>query len=236
MNLLAIETTQSAGSLAVLAGGDLLAELPLPQDRRSTQSLAPGLKAILAQVGWRPKDVALVAVAVGPGSFTGLRVGVTTAKTFAYSVGAEVLGVDTLEAIAAAVPPEVPRLATAMDAQRGEVVARSFVRVEQGWLVPEGPAKLLELSAWLDSLRTGTYVASPLLRKLSGRLPPHLVPVDPRFWCPTAASVGAVAARRYAAGERNDLWTLVPHYCRPSAAEEKWASREREREKREARD
>jgi len=225
MNLLAIETTQSAGSLAVLAGGELLAELPLPEDRRSTQSLAPGLKAILARVSWRPKDIALVAVAIGPGSFTGLRVGVTTAKTFAYSVGADVLGVDTLEAIAAGVPPDVPRLATAMDAQRGEVVARLFERGQQRWFVPEGPARLAEFRAWLDSLPAGTYVASPLLRKLSGRLPPHLVPVDPRFWCPTAASVGRVAARRYAAGERDDLWTLVPHYCRPSAAEEKWVSR-----------
>jgi hypothetical protein len=116
-----------------------------------------------------------------------------------------------------------------MDAQRGEVVAASFVRGEQGWLVPEGPARLLEFTAWLDCLPAGTHVASPLLRRLSGQLPPHLVPVDPRFWSPTAASVGRVAARRYAAGEREDLWTLVPRYCRPSAAEEKWARRERER-------
>ncbi len=231
MNLLAIETSQSAGSLAVLADGDLLAELPLPQDRRSTQSLAPGLKAILAQVGWKPRDVVLVAVAVGPGSFTGLRVGVTAAKAFAYSVGAEVLGVDTLEAIAAAVPPEVPRLAAAMDAQRGEVVAGTFVRGEQGWFVPEGPAKLLELKTWLDSLPAGTHVASPLLGRISSQLPPRLLPVDPRFWFPTAASVGRLAARRYAAGERDDLWTLVPHYSRPSAAEEKWASRKRDEQR-----
>ena len=225
MKLLAIETTQSAGSLAVLADGNLLAELSLRQDQRSAQSLAPGLKAILAQVGWKPRDVELVAVTVGPGSFTGLRVGVTTAKTFAYSVRAEVLGVDTLEAIAAAVPPDVRTLAVAMDAQRGEVVARSFARGEDGWFVPAGPARLVELTAWLDSLAIGTHVASPLLHKIAGRLPPHAVAVDPRYWCPAAASVGRLAARCYAAGQRNDLWTLVPHYCRPSAAEEKWAQK-----------
>jgi len=231
MRLLAIETTQSAGTLAALADGDLLAQLPLGQGHRSAQSLAPGLKAILAQVGWTPRDVELVAVAIGPGSFTGLRVGVTTAKTFAYSVQAEVLGVDTLEAIAAGVPPEVLSLSAAIDAQRGEVVARSFARGEDGWFGPAGPARLVEVTTWLDSLAAGTHVASPLLRKFAGRLPPHVVPVDPCYWCPTAASVGRVAARRYAAGQRDDFWTLVPHYCRPSAAEERWAGRQGEERK-----
>ena len=74
--------------------------------------------ALLKQVGWRPDDVQLVAVSVGPGSFTGLRVGVTAAKVFAYAVGAEVLGVDTLEAIAAASPDDVAEVSAVIDAQR----------------------------------------------------------------------------------------------------------------------
>ena len=77
---------------------NLLAELSLDHTQRSAQSLAPAIEALLTQVGWLPRDVQLVAVSVGPGSFTGLRVGVTTAKVFAYAVGAEVLGIDTLEA------------------------------------------------------------------------------------------------------------------------------------------
>ena len=89
-------------------------------------SLAPGIAAALEKAGLRPGDVHCVAVTRGPGSFTGLRVGVATAKVFAYAVGADVLGLDTLEVIAAAAPPQVSSLWVAIDAQRGDVVAAPF--------------------------------------------------------------------------------------------------------------
>src|SRR4030042_1258471 len=106
MRILALETTDKAGSVAAMADGNLLAELTLGQTQRSAQSRAPAMLALLKQVGWRPADVQLVAVSVGPGSFTGLRVGVTTAKVFAYAIGAEVLAIDTLETIASGAPKE----------------------------------------------------------------------------------------------------------------------------------
>ncbi len=68
----------------------------------------------------------LVAVAVGPGSFTGLRVGVTTVKLFAYAVGAEVLGINTLEVIAAQAPDEIGDVWAVLDALRGEIIAAYF--------------------------------------------------------------------------------------------------------------
>ena len=75
--------------------------LALDPARRSARTLAPGIRHLLADAGWTPRDVALVAVSIGPGSFTGLRLGVMTAKAFAYAVGAPVLGIGTLEVIAA---------------------------------------------------------------------------------------------------------------------------------------
>ena len=178
---------------------------------------------MLETVHWQPGDVELVAVTVGPGSFTGLRVGVTTAKTFAYAVGAEILGVDTLHVIAAGVPADVDTLAVAIDAQRGEVVAQRFCRDAENWLAPVGPQELLPVDAWLNGLTSGTAVAGPVLEKLIERLPAGVSAVDSRFWRPTAAEVARLAARQYAAGRRDDLWSLVPRYSRPSAAEEKWA-------------
>ena len=65
----------------------MLAEQPLDPTRRSAQTLAPAIATLLDAVEWRPADVELVAVATGPGSFTGLRIGVTTAKAFAYAAG-----------------------------------------------------------------------------------------------------------------------------------------------------
>jgi tRNA threonylcarbamoyladenosine biosynthesis protein TsaB len=221
MRLLAIETTGLAGSVAALDDRNVLAELDLPPDRGSSQSLAPGIGRLLATVGWRPKDVQGVAVVAGPGSFTGLRVGVTAAKTFAYAVGAEVLGLDTLEVIAAAAPAEIARVSVAVDAQRGQVVAGDFARASDGWMHAIGPARLLDVEAWWAGLPHGSLVAGPVLRSLVAGLPAGLVALDPKYWFPRAAAAGRLAARLFAAGRRDDLWSLVPRYWRPSAAEEK---------------
>ena len=101
MRILALETSDKTGSVAAMADGNLLAELMLDRTQRSAQSLAPAMQRLLIEVGWQPSNVQLVAVSIGPGSFTGLRVGVTAAKVFAYAAGAEVLGISTLDAIAA---------------------------------------------------------------------------------------------------------------------------------------
>jgi tRNA threonylcarbamoyladenosine biosynthesis protein TsaB len=221
MRILALETTEPIGTVAALADGNLLAELELNPQQRSAQSLAPAIRALLALVGWRPCDVELVAVTNGPGSFTGLRVGVTTAKAFAYATGAAVLGVDTLQTIACRAPADVEALAAAVDAHRGEVVAQSFRRDGQGRLRPAGDAQLLAVGTWLEGVPAGTVLSGPVLQKLADRVPAHLTVLDRQYWRPTAAAVGCLAAESYGAGRRDDLWALVPRYCRRSAAEEK---------------
>ena len=221
MRILALETTEKIGSVAAATDDNLLAELNLGSTQRSAQSLAPAMLALLKQVGWRPDDVQLVAVSVGPGSFTGLRVGVTAAKVFAYSVGADVLGVDTLETIATASPDDVGEVSAVIDAQRGQLAGRRFARRPDGWFQPLGPERLVDVDAWLRELPPGIAVTGPALVKLADRLPMHVRTLDPRCWPPRASVVARLAARDYSLGRRDDLWRLVPHYCRRSAAEEK---------------
>ncbi len=226
MRILALETTEKLGGVAAMLDGNLLAELSLEHTQRSAQSLAPAMLALLKQAGWLPGDVQLVAVSRGPGSFTGLRVGVTAAKVFAYAVGADILGVDTLEAIAAAAPDDVTEVSAVMDAQRGEVVARRFVRRSDGWFQPVGPEKLIEVQIWLKELPPGSMVTGPVLGKLANQLPSQVRALDSRCWPPRASAVARLAARDYSLGRRDDLWKLVPHYFRRSAAEEKWDARQ----------
>ena len=221
MKVLALETTERVGSVAAMDDGNLLCELKLCPKQRSAQSLAPGIKMLLERVGWQPTDVDLVATTVGPGSFTGLRVGVTTAKSFAYGVQADILGVDTLEVIAAAAPAHVQTLSVAIDAQRGQVVAQTFQRGQDGWFQPAGSASLVDVDAWLRSLAPGVCVAGPILGKMADRVPEQLEMLDWQYWAPSAAAVARLAFRRYAAGHRDDVWSLVPRYSRRSAAEEK---------------
>jgi tRNA threonylcarbamoyladenosine biosynthesis protein TsaB len=226
VRILALETTERIGTLAAMQDGNLLSEKELSRSQRSAQSLAPALRALLHEVGWQPADVDLVALTVGPGSFTGLRVGLSTAKAFAYAAEADILGMDTLETIASMAPNRVDSLAVAVDAQRGDVVAGRFARNEQGWFEAAGPAQLIAIDEWLASIPPDTAVAGPVLRKLAGRMPPEVTVLQSTCWAPTAAAVARLAARDYVAGRRDDLWQLVPRYSRRSAAEEKWEARQ----------
>jgi tRNA threonylcarbamoyladenosine biosynthesis protein TsaB len=228
--ILALETSELSGSVAAAADGKVLAELQLDPQQRSAQSLAPAIHSLLGQVAWHPAEIQLLAVTTGPGSFTGLRVGVATAKVLAYAIGAEILGIGTLEAIAAAAPDEVAALSVAVDAQRGDVVAQQFLRRASGWLEAVGSAALMPLEEWLSRLPPGFAVSGPALRKWADPRPASGYParvtlLDRMFWHPTAASVARLAYRDYLAGHRDDLWNLLPHYSRPSAAEEKWGRR-----------
>src|SRR5262249_41581863 len=123
MRILALETTGQSGSIALLQDETIVREATLPQTERSAKSLAPAIQRILSESRWKAREIELITVATGPGSFTGLRIGVTTAKTLAYAIGAQVIGVNTLQAIAAQAPSETYRLWAIVDAQRQQVFA-----------------------------------------------------------------------------------------------------------------
>jgi tRNA threonylcarbamoyladenosine biosynthesis protein TsaB len=226
LRILALETSELTGSVAAAIDDKLLKAIDLEPSQRSAQSLVPAIHTLLARVGWRPRDVQLLGVTTGPGSFTGLRVGVATAKVFAYAVGAEVLGISTLETIAAAAPPDCERLAVAIDAQRGDVVAQSFQRQGSGDLESLDEGCLLPLADWLASLPPDFAVVGPVLKKWTEPFPSHIRVLPSALWRPTAAQVARLANRDHAAGRRGDPWRLLPVYSRPSGAEEKWATRD----------
>ena len=97
---LAVESSSASGSIALLDGAGLVVESMLPSRPRIAQTLIPEMARLLRTVGWEVRDLELIAVVRGPGSFTGLRVGITAAKTLAYATGTAVIGVDTLEVLA----------------------------------------------------------------------------------------------------------------------------------------
>ncbi len=244
MKILAIETSDKTGSIALLDGNHCLVSLDLPVELRSARSLAPAIKTALATAGWSPRDVKLVAIANGPGSFTGLRVGVVTAKTFAYAVGAEVLAIDTLSVIADQANCETLQLSVIIDAQRGEVFAARYVREgSERWNMVAEPA-IVTVETWLAGLTSnaaasegraakGIAVSGPALMKLAAKVPATVAMLDQACWRPLATTVARLAWRRYQARQvqaeqRDDLWSLAPLYLRKSAAEEKLASKELE--------
>jgi tRNA threonylcarbamoyladenosine biosynthesis protein TsaB len=223
--ILAVETSGLCGSVALLESCHdrvkTAGQLMLPPTQRTAQALAPSSRRLLQEVDWLPQSIDLVAVAAGPGSFTGLRIGMTMAKTWAYAVGAKILGVNTLEVLASQIPQTSGPLHTVLNAQREELFAARFLPVVSGgWDIVE-PTGILAIPAWLTSLSPGDTVTGPGLTHLANALPKGVDIADQHAWQPVAENVGKVGWERFRRGEEDDLWKLVPDYYRLSAAEER---------------
>jgi tRNA threonylcarbamoyladenosine biosynthesis protein TsaB len=224
VRVIALETSGASGSLALLEGEGqpaVASDRQLPADQRTARSLLPCLREMLHERGWSPADADLVCVTTGPGSFTGLRLGVVTAKTFAYAVGAQLVGVHTLAAIAAGLGDASRRLWTVLDAQRGELFAAVF---EPGASLADAhpPAtEILTVHDWLLRLQPGDVVAGPPLAKLRHQLPPGVVVADEAAWAPTAVAAARLGLELLARRGGVNPMELTPRYYRRSAAEEK---------------
>jgi tRNA threonylcarbamoyladenosine biosynthesis protein TsaB len=225
VRIIAIETSGRVGSVAALvgkeSGAQVVREIVLSEDQRTAQRLAPALSELLGDVGWLPPAVELVAVAVGPGSFTGLRIGVTAAKLFAYAVGAEVVGANTLAVLAAQSPVCVAPLWTVVDAQRRELFAARWEPTDRSGVSHDCDVSILGEDAWTAKLQAGEQATGLVLKRLASRLPSDVTAVEASLWQPMASTVGRVGWQAFVGGHRDDVRKLSPRYYRPSAAEEK---------------
>lgn len=222
--VLAIETSALGGSVSLAEDETFVAERGLGAGQRSAQSLIPAIDELLRGAGRQVKDVGLIGVVIGPGSFTGLRVGVTAAKTLAYAIGAQTVGLDTLDVLAAQAEPgsRGARLLPILDAQRQELFAATFAWREGGW-ARTGPTAIVPTPAWLESLVAGDLVTGPALSRLAAKLPAGVKVGAEMLREPRAVTVARLAFARFQRGHVDDFWKLAPAYYRPSAAEEKAA-------------
>ena len=220
MRIAAIETSTRAASVALLEGATLVAAQPLPDQAGTAAALAPAIEHAVSRAGWRMADLELVAVSIGPGSFTGLRVGVTTAKSLAYALGCEVLGVDSLEVVAAQAQ-HAGDVCSVLDAQRGQLFCGRYRFDAAGESEVREAPRIVDPPQWIDSLAAGELVTGPGLRRVASGLPGGIPLAPEAVWLPRAETVGRLAGRQFAAGRRSDCWSLSPKYLRPSAAEER---------------
>jgi tRNA threonylcarbamoyladenosine biosynthesis protein TsaB len=222
--LLLLETSGRAGHVAVAEGPAPLGVRRLDEARRHARDLAPAVAELLAGRGWRPRDLAGVVVSLGPGSYTGLRVGVMSAKALAYATGCALVGVETFAAVAAQAPPEAGRVDVLADAQQDKVYVQPFARAGGGWAA-QAPLAIRPFAEWMAGRDAGARATGPGLRRWAEKLPTGMPVVDPALWDPRPESLLALGLARYQAGARDDVWALEPIYLRPSAAEEQWRRR-----------
>ncbi len=123
-NVLAVTSSTAVVGVAAAVDGEIVAGRQVTTDRRHAEELTPMIAAVLAEAGWAVADVDRFAVDIGPGRFTGLRVGLATVRTLALAVDVPVVGVSSLELLAADQPGPVT---VAIDARRNEVFQQRFV-------------------------------------------------------------------------------------------------------------
>lgn len=219
--LLILETSGRVGQVALAQGVSLVQVRRLDQARRHARDLAPSVAELLQLQGWRPRDLDGVIVSRGPGSYTGLRVGLMAAKTLAYAVNCAVIAVDTFAAIALQAPAEAQRLHVVADAQQDKLYLQPFERSGEDWW-PTATLTIVPFAEWLPTLQAGDWVSGPGLRNQEDRLPAIVQIVENSCREPQPGSLLKIGLVRYHRDERDDLWALEPLYLRPSAAEEKW--------------
>lgn len=124
---LAIDTSTDTTVLLIAEAGRLLLDLAIPDDRRRGAGLIVAICDLVGRAGLSLGDFGLFAAGLGPGSYTGLRVGMTAMKTFAYVFNKPLVGLDSLWALAAGAPPDAVSFWVAIDAQRGRRMPGGFV-------------------------------------------------------------------------------------------------------------
>ena len=228
--ILAVDTSGMCGTIALRRDGELLEERELEQSRRRhAQTLISEIKELLDAHGLVSADVDIAAVSHGPGSFTGLRVGIVFAKTFAYVTGSRIVAVNTLQAIAESVTseasPEINRLHVVSDAQREQLFMSDFSRTDTGFWESSGPINIVDCDQWLksaaDQASSAFATVGPGLTKLVDDLPESIGCLPEEMWTPRASNVAAIAERLAADNQFADPFELEPFYLRKSSAEEK---------------
>lgn len=217
--LLAVETSGLQGSLAVAHDDRLVAERMLQTaGRRHAQTLVSEVDRVLKDLSLQPADIRSVAVSIGPGSFTGLRVGLVFAKTFAWLNQAMLVAVDTLQAIAQQAPPEMDTVTAISEAQRGEVFAATY-----RWDAQCGCRRPIDnvRVATVESLSTEHAITGPALVRLRSVLEPTHRLVDESLWLPRSSTVAQIGQQMVRQGQSSVPETLEPVYIRVSYAEEK---------------
>lgn len=208
MNVLAIDTASPKPAVSLCVGESLFAE-PLPSDRRSSEGLLPAIRRILASAKLRLEDCDRLAVCSGPGSFTGIRIGLATAWGFGRASGISIESVSTLEAMAEAARSSTwRRVASVLDAGRNEAVIERFDL--------EGPRARSLAPAQRTRREDVTRIAegTPIVA-----LPSDLI--EERGFALPVLVASALAAAAARAPRTAASFPLQPSYVRQSAAEEK---------------
>ncbi|MGP1471283.1 MAG: tRNA (adenosine(37)-N6)-threonylcarbamoyltransferase complex dimerization subunit type 1 TsaB [Schwartzia sp. (in: firmicutes)] len=231
MLILALETATVVSGVAVATETRLLSEVTVARLTHS-ETLQSHVALALEMAGVSRREVEGVAVSLGPGSFTGLRIGLSAAKAMAYAWGVPLVGVPTLAALAAQFPAPALRVVAMMDAQKGNVYTATYEWREAGpvEISPLAVSPLDEVVARCAAIEGAVILTGDAAqKKLAERrdLPAHVRLAPPDMIMPRAAAVARLGLLELAAGRCGNVMDMAPLYIRRSEAEVLWEARQK---------
>lgn len=211
--LLAIDTSTRMTGIALYDGERVLAECTWLGPGYQTVELAPQIGLLLRRAGRSTADVGAVAVATGPGSFTGLRIGLALAKGLALSGSRDLIGIPTLDVMARAQPKVETRLYVLVEAGRGRVAGMWYRWGRGGWQ-PDGELELVSLAELPEVFTEEAHICGEInkeIRKLLRKVA-HLHQASPASCHRRPGYLAEMGWERWRKGEHSDPKTLSPIY------------------------
>lgn len=222
---LAVETSGRIGSIAIVDDGKVLAEDTFSHGLQHAAQIICRIDALLKAQQWQPRDLQELYLSIGPGSFTGLRIGVTLIKTLSFVTGARIAAVPTLDVLARNAPTEAQNVIVVLDAKREQIFTARYSREEATgpWVISE-PPHLDRLDAMLSRSPRPVHLIGegiPYHRQFIGE-DPQVIVTDSAVWRARASVVAELGTALLRDGMATDPQKLVPLYIRKPEAQEKW--------------
>ena len=228
MKVLAVDTSAGVAAVAVMENGILLGEYILNHKKTHSQKLMPLIKGLMDNLELKPSDIDIYAVSNGPGSFTGLRIGVTTIKAIAYAANKPVMGIPTLDALAFNISPTDSLICPIMDARNNQVYTAVY-KWEKNIQVNITEYMGIPISELVQRIKgknqsvifTGDAVEihKDFLKEELGEMCEF---AQESLLLQKASSVAQLAAIRFSERKTENCFDLVPFYLRKSQAEREY--------------
>ncbi len=230
MLTLAIDTATKVCSIALCRDQEVLAEYSINMGMTHSEGLLPQIEQLLNRCKVEKKSIELLAVSMGPGSFTGLRIGLATAEAMAYSWHCCLHGVDTLEALAYNIPLEGILLSPVLDAQKGNYY-QALYKWEAGQLIKLASVEVVSKDRLLEKIKEQampTLLLGECNKLAKLELPANVKLAPAALRMPKGSSVALAAAVGFDPEQDKKIFGLEPYYIRRSEAEELWEQRQKQ--------
>jgi len=226
MKILALETATIAGSVAICDDtSGLIGEVRINVKIAHAERLMPSIKWLMESSQVTIEEIDAFAISIGPGSFTGLRIGLSTVKGFAFATNKPVVSVPTLDAFARTVPFSAYQICPLFDARKDEVFAALY-RWDENNIIKIMPERAVSPGDFLKEITDKTvFIGDGIIRygdMIMDICGDKAIFPPPSIMSPSAATVGEIAFEKIKKGDLADPVSLTPFYIRKSEAELNW--------------